>query len=372
MSSRFSLRGVALALAAPLAAVAFSLVVTSLLLVATGNSPTAAFASMIEYALQPRTMVLIINASITLYLSGVAVAIGFRMNLFNIGVDGQYRLATMLAAAFAGFVILPPVIAQITTILLAMVVGALWAGIAGLLRAYRGVSEVISTIMLNFIASAIVAYLLAPGLLAETVEGSNNIRTPPIPESGQLPGIPLIPGENVPPVYGFLLIAIAVGFGYWYLVERTRFGFDLRATGMNESAAIASGVDVKKMVISTMLISGAVAGLVGLPQLLGSTYTYSLDFPTGLGFSGIAIALLGRNHPIGIALAALVWAFLDQSAQILALDGISPDIVKIIQGVVVLSVVVAYEVLRRYRLRQVAADVSRQLAKQRTDEGVAA
>jgi simple sugar transport system permease protein len=256
--------------------------------------------------------VLILNQSTTYYLSAVAVAIGFRMNLFNIGVDGQYRLAAILAAAFAGNVVLPAPLHVGLTILVAMSVGAMWAGIAGLLKVTRGVSEVISTIMLNFIATGIAAYLLAPGRLAESAAGSNNIATPTIPESGRVPGIPLIPGTDEL-VYGLIVLAVVVGVAYWYILGRTRFGFDLRATGMSESAAVASGVNVKKMIMVSMLLSGAVAGLVGMPQLLGASYQYSLDFPAGLGFTGIAIALLGRNSPIGIAFGALLFGFQDSS-----------------------------------------------------------
>jgi simple sugar transport system permease protein len=115
------------------------------------------------------------------------------------------------------------------------------------------------------------------------------------------------------------------------------------------------------MILLTMLISGAVAGLVGMPGLLGSSYAYSLDFPAGLGFTGIAIALLGRNNPIGIAFGAILWGFLDSSATRLDFVGIPNEIVLIMQGVLVLSVVVAYELVRRYRVRSVAADVGRQL-----------
>ena len=241
-----------------------------------------------------------------------------------------------------------------------MFVGAAWAGIAALLRAYRGVSEVISTIMLNFIATGLIAYLLTPGRLAETIEGSNNITTKPIPPSGQLPGMQLIPGASGE-IYGFLIIAALVGAGYWFLLGRTRFGFDLRATGASQSAAVASGVNVRRMILMAMLLSGAVAGLVGMPQLLGATPYYSLDFPSGLGFTGIAIALLGRNHPIGIAFGALLWAFLDSAAIRLDFVGIPQEIVYIMQGVIVLSVVVAYELVRRYRVSAVARAVGREL-----------
>jgi simple sugar transport system permease protein len=117
------------------------------------------------------------------------------------------------------------------------------------------------------------------------------------------------------------------------------------------------------MVVISMLLSGAVAGLVGMPELVGAAYTYSLDFPAGLGFTGIAIALLGRNHPIGIAIGALLWGFLDNSSQILNLGGIPVEIVQITQGVIVLSVVVAYELVRRYRVASAQRDVARKLAE---------
>jgi simple sugar transport system permease protein len=145
------------------------------------------------------------------------------------------------------------------------------------------------------------------------------------------------------------------------LLGRTRFGFDLRATGLSETAAVASGVSVKKMVIRTMLISGGVAGLVGMPLLLGGSHAYAQDFPTGYGFSGIAIALLGRNNPIGIGIGALLWSFLEQSAQILDLEGVPKEIVTIMQGVTVLSVVIAYELVRRFSQAQQQRRVGAQL-----------
>jgi simple sugar transport system permease protein len=272
----------------------------------------------------------------------------------------------MLAAAVGGAVALPAPLHIGLIIVVAMCVGAFWAGIAGLLKVTRGVSEVISTIMLNFIATGIVAYLLAPGRLAVETQGSNNIGTRPIPESGHIPGLPIIPGTpNL--VFGAIILAALVGVGYWFLLNRTRFGFDLRATGRSEPAAIASGVNVKKMVLVSMLLSGAVAGLVGIPQLLGASYSYSLDFPTGLGFTGIAIALLGRNSPVGIIFGALLWSFLDNSSNSLEFEGVPKQTVLIMQGIIVLSVVVAYELVRRYRIRMVAREVGRQLAAARAE-----
>lgn len=354
----FSARRALPVLAAPALAVLAAAALTSAVLVAAGDPPVRTFLAMVEYAAQPRVIVLILNLATTYYLSALAVAIGFRMNLFNIGVDGQYRLAAMLAAAAGGAVTLPKPLHLLVIVAVAVATGAAWAGIAGLLKVTRGVSEVISTIMLNFIATGVVAWLLHPDRLAVPIAGSNNIGTRPIPESGQVPGIPLVPGTSAR-VFGFIVVAVLCGAGYAVLLGRTRFGFDLRAAGLSETAAAASGVPLKRMAVTTMLLSGAVAGLVGMPQLLGASYTYSLDFPAGLGFIGIAIALLGRNHAVGIAFGALLWAFLDQSSTRLDLEGVAPEVVRIMQGVTVLSVVVAYELARRYRLAQEQRQVRR-------------
>ncbi len=353
--SRFDPRRFGLALAAPVLALLVSAVLVSVVLLIAGHDPLNAFRQMYDFGTQGRQLVNILNKSASYYLAALAVAIGFRMNLFNIGVDGQYQLAAMLAAVLGAAVTLPAPVHVVFIVLVAAVVGAAWAGIAGVLKVYRGVSEVISTIMLNFIGGALVAWMLTPDVFANL---SNNIvKTPDIPTSGWFPSFTFADGE----VYGFIVVSALVGVAYWFVLNRTRFGFDLRATGMSESAAVASGVGVRRMVVSAMLLSGGVAGLVGMPLLLGETHAFGQDFPAGIGFTGIAIALLGRNHPIGIALASLLWSFLDVSNQILDLEGIPKEIVTIMQGTIVLAVVVAYEISRRLALvaeqRRVAAQL---------------
>jgi simple sugar transport system permease protein len=316
------------------------------------KSPGLAFSQMIDYGTQPDSLVDILNKATPYYLAAVAVAIGFRMGLFNIGVDGQYRLAALLAAAVGGASFLgwlPGPLRILLIILVAMVVGAAWAGIAGVLKVTRGVSEVISTIMLNAIGGGIVAYLLTTGRLAVQPKGSNLVSTPLLPKNSWMPDIPLIPGSS-DSVYGFIVIAVLAGAGYWYLLGRTRFGFDLRATGWNPSAAVASGIDAKRMVVFTMLLSGAAAGLVGMPQLFGETHAFTQEFG-GIGFTGIAIALLGRNRAVGMAAGALLWGFLDRSSQILDLNEIPKEIITIMQGTTVLAVVVAYELAARIGTR---------------------
>lgn len=349
-NSRFGL-----ALAAPVLALVFALVLSSIVLLIAGHPPLQTFQDMVSYGSKPPQLVAILNRACPYYIAAVAVAVGFRMNLFNIGVDGQYQLAAMVAAVVGAAIHLPSVLHVLVILLVAVLVGAAWAGVAGLLRVTRGVSEVIATIMLNFIATSLVAWMLTPQVFAK-LQG-NNVATPQIPGSGRVPGFDTGHGK----VYGLVVLVVLVGLGYWFLLERTRFGFDLRSTGRSEPAAVASGVDVKRMVLFAMLISGGVAGLVGMPQLLGASYTYSLDFPAGLGFTGIAIALLGRNNPVGIAFAALLWSFLDQSSQILDLSGVPKEIVTIMQGTIVLAVVVAYEVVRRISVAREQAKVGEEL-----------
>jgi ABC-type uncharacterized transport system permease subunit len=369
---RIDLRRIALAVVAPLLAIVFSLIVTALVLVSTGDPVWSTAQAVWDYGTQRSVLALTLNQGTVYYLSALAVAIGFRMNLFNIGVDGQYRLAAFVAAVVGSSFSLPKPLHILIIVVTAMLVGAMWAGIAAVLKATRGVSEVISTIMLNAIATTLIAYWLRQ--VKFDVAGSNNIGTKPIAESGAFPGIDLVPGSNVK-VFGFIVVALIAGILYTVVLGRTRFGFDLRATGRSQSAAIASGVNVKRMVVYSLLISGAVAGLVGMPQLLGgSTRSYSLDFPTGLGFTGIAIALLGRNNAIGMALAALLFSFLDSSSIILDFNGISKEIVLIMQGTIVLSVVIVYELVRRYGVAAEQRRVSRQLADEHppTPAGVAA
>lgn len=348
---------------APIGALAIAAVISSVALVVSHKSPVTAFSAMIDYGSKPDSIVDIGNKATFYYLAAVAAAIGFRMGLFNIGVDGQYRLAALLAGALGGASFLgwlPGPLRILAMVLVAVVVGGAWAGIAGLLKVTRGVSEVISTIMLNVIGGNIVAYLLTTNRLAVQAPGSNLVSTPLLPKDSWMPGLLLIPGSDER-TFGFIIIAALVGIGFWYTLGRTRFGFDLRATGFNPSAAVASGVDAKRMVVLTMLLSGGVAGLVGMPQLLGETHAYSQEFG-GLGFTGIAIALLGRNTPVGIAFGALLWGFLDRSSNILDLEEIPKEIVTIMQGTTVLAVVVAYELAgrltKRVQQRRVGAAVA--------------
>ncbi|MFG3011820.1 ABC transporter permease [Streptomyces cinerochromogenes] len=359
LTQRIDKERLLLGIAAPLLAVVAALVVTTLVILATGKNPGAAFSDMVTYGFASDSQVYILNKATTYYLAGVAVAIGFRMNLFNIGVDGQYRLAAFIAAVLGGALTVPGWIAIPLIMICAMATGALWASIAGILKVTRGVSEVISTIMLNSIATAIIAYLLQPGKLGQLDQAGTLVSTKPLPSSSYFFSFDTGPAGEL---WGFIVIAAVVGLAYWFVLGRTRFGFDLRTVGQSESAAAASGVSVKKMVATSMIISGAVAGLIGMPTLLNDSHQFSNDFPAGIGFTGIAIALLGRNHPIGIALGALLWGFLERTTNHLEFQGYDKEILGVIQGVIVLCVVIAYEVVRRYGLKRQQQKVGAELA----------
>ncbi len=338
MNSVALTRKVAQAVIAPLAALIVAMAVTSVIIAISGAS-VGDFLSVLFRAPSNRNWVNIINQASMLFLSAMAAAIGFRMNLFNIGVEGQYTLASYMAALVAGAAFLP----GIANIVLAILVGGVWAGIAGLLKVTRGVSEVISTIMLNAVAITMVGYLLNT---YGQQYGQGRRTTPLAPDSKFSGFTPFEPRDGA--IWTLCLLAVLVGVGISWLINRTRFGFDLRATGANEAAAVASGVKVKRMVVVSMLLSGAVAGLIWLPSLFNGADYYGTPFQRGLGFAGIAVALLGRNRPLGIAFGALLFAWLNEQANPLGLMAqISPSVVLITQGVVVLAVVVAYEVVRR-------------------------
>jgi len=371
------LRRLGPALLAPVLAVVVALVISSAVMAALAVNPFDVFGVMLDFGESPTqqvtAMVVVVNRAIPLFLAGLAVAIAFRMGLFNIGVEGQYRLATIVAAAAGAAVSLPAPLHLGLIMVVAVFVAAIWAGIVAVLKVTRGVSEVISSIMMNFIALGIASYLLT-GPFRGSPEGASIIATADIPESGQMPGLNAIFdvfGLANPPrqLYGFLVIAVVVGVLIAVLLNRTRFGFDLMASGMSPSAASASGVNARGMVIKTMLLSGAVAGLIGLPDLLGNTHSYTTDFTAGLGFLGIAVALLGRNKPVGIALAALLFAFLDRALVPLQIADYPSSVVTIVQGTIVLAVVIANEIARRVARRRAAGGAAAPAGGPSTGDG---
>ena len=341
-----------LAVAAPLLAIVAALVVTALVhRWPPARTRSHAFSVMVTYGSASDSQVYILNKATTYYLAGLAVAIGFRMNLFNIGVDGQYRLAAFFAAvrrrrAHAARLAHPDPADHPRRHGDRRPVGRHRGRPQGDPRRQRGHLDDHAELDRHRDHR-----LPAP---ARQARPARRRRHPGLHQAAAQVLVLLRLSTRVRPARSGASSSSPCSSASrtGSCLGRTRFGFDLRTVGQSESAAEASGVSVKKMVVTSMIISGAMAGLVGMPTLLNDSHQYGNDFPVGIGFTGIAIALLGRNHPVGIALGALLWGFLERTTNHLEFQGYDKEIVGVIQGVIVLCVVIAYEVVRRYGLKR--------------------
>ena len=316
--------------------------VSGLVIWSLGEDPFLALSLMVEGAFGYEEAI-----SYTLYyatnfiFTGLAVSIAFHAGHFNIGGEGQamigglgLTLAVFLAGSFS------PILAVLLAIIGAAAFGAAWAYIPAYLQAKRGSHIVITTIMFNFIASALLAYMLVGPLQRPGGQ---------MPESSDFPeGAVLAPLHELLAVIGIsfeegqmnlsLLIAFVCAWGIWFLLWRTRFGYELRVAGKNANAAGFAGISVQRMTIWAMMISGALAGMMGLNELLGEQHRLLGNFTLGYGFVGIAVAFMGRNHPIGIILAALLFGALYQGGAELAFEmpNVTRDLIVMIQGLVIL------------------------------------
>ncbi|WP_082513307.1 MULTISPECIES: ABC transporter permease [unclassified Leifsonia] len=270
-----------------------------------------------------------------LIAAGLGVGLAFRVGMFNIGGRGQM----LIAASVAGWVgfgwDLPWGIHMIVAVLAGMLGGALWAGIAGLLKARTGAHEVIVTIMLNYIAYYLVSWMLrTPGLLQ--APGSSNPKTPAIKETAVFFKI-LGPQYNLH--FGFILAIIATII-VWWILNRSNLGFQFKAVGENPNAARVAGINVKSMYVYAMLIAGALVGLAGVAQVLGTVTTgFSSGIDAGIGFDAITVALLGRSTPWGIFAAGILFgAFKAGGFSMQAAEGVPVEIVLVVQSLIVLFI----------------------------------
>ncbi|PRZ07725.1 nucleoside ABC transporter membrane protein [Isoptericola sp. CG 20/1183] len=285
-----------------------------------------------------------------LIAAGLGVAIAFKAGLLNIGGQGQMLMAAS-AAGWIGFGVtgLPFPLHLIVAVVAGMLAGALWAGIAGLLKARTGAHEVIVTIMLNYVAYYLLSYFLAtPGLMQ--APGSGNPRTPPMQESAILP--PLL-GERYPLHWGFVLALVAVAV-VWWILNRSAVGFSYRAVGENARAARVAGIDVSRATVSVMLVAGALVGLAGVSQVLGTSTTgFGADIDAGIGFDAITVALLGNSNPIGVLGAGILFgAFKAGGSAMQAAEGIPIEIVLVVQSLIVLFIAAPPLVRAIFRLPQ--------------------
>jgi general nucleoside transport system permease protein len=273
--------------------------------------------------------------------TGLAVATAYQARLFNIGGEGQAMLGGLGVALVALSIDWPHwAIALPAAAIGGAAFGAVWAVIPAYLQAKRGSHIVITTIMFNFIASALVGYLLLNFL---KVPGNMSTESAGFPAGTNLPTFSdmLAPfgitfAKNAPANISFL-VALACAFGYWLLIWHTKLGYQIRAFGQSETGAIYAGINPVRIVVITMVISGALAGMMALNNVMGEAERLIDNAVEGAGFIGIAVALMGRNHPVGIVLAALLFGFLFQGGSELSLwEGIPRELVVVIQGLVIL------------------------------------
>ncbi len=325
----------------PVLAVVMALIIGGLVMLATGVSPgsiAAAFAALFVGSLGSVGAISeTLTAGAPLILAGLGVALAFRAGLFNIGAEGQLLLGG-LAAVVVGFSFdgLPWFIHLPLALIIGAAVGAGWAAIAGWLKAATGAHEVITTIMLNFIAFRLSDYLL---------------RNPPIQRVGRSDPISksVLPSAELPPILtwldpnlrlhaGIILALLAVGFVSW-LLFRTTIGFEFRAAGLNPDAARYAGMRSSVIIVVVMAISGALCGLAGANQVLGVLQRASPNFSSDIGFDAIAVALLGRSHPVGVLLAGLLFGALEAGGRQMQVDaGVSLDLIGVVQALVIIFI----------------------------------
>ncbi len=296
------------ALIFPLIAILISFIIGAIIMVATGNNPISAYAALVQGAVgSPTALGRTLLGATPLVFTGLAVAVAFRAGLFNIGGEGQFYIGA-ITAAWLGVALgsLGP-LGTLLVLLACILTGFLWGAIPGFLKAYFGAHEVITTIMLNFVGILLATYLALNPLRSEGLVPG----TATIDPAARIPFIGLGLGRAN---YGFFL-ALLAALVFYLLLWRTQRGFQIRAVGLSPGAASYAGMGIGVNTVLALAIGGAFAALGGGVEVLGVYGKMSIPFVTGLGFTGIGVALLGRNHPIGVVLGALLFGGLASGAQ---------------------------------------------------------
>lgn len=322
------------------------MICSSLLILAYGQSPREVYTALVSGTLfNPFGLGQMLYKTTPLLFAGLSVALAFRAGLFNVGAEGQLAMGGF-CAAIVGMKLPPgtPMVIAIPAVLLAAFIGGGLIGlIPGILKAYAGAHEVITTIMLNFIVMALLNFLLITFFrVPET------LHSPPVVDGARLmklsQAIPALHGSGVSlALFGALIMSGLV----WYLFEKTKLGYEWRAIGHNPEAAETAGMPIKLRQVLAFAVAGGIAGLGSLHFVLGYKYYYEEGFGAGVGFMGVAVALLARNHPLAVIPAALLFGWLSQGG--LAINALVPrELIDILQAVLILALVSSPWILRRW------------------------
>jgi simple sugar transport system permease protein len=335
----------------PVLAIFTALVIGALIILATGASVASAYNGLFFGAVgSPLALANTLVEATPYILAGLAVALGFKCGLFNIGVEGQLAMGAICSAVVGYQVTGLPLLIHLPLALLAGALGgAVWGAIPGLLRAKTGAHEVITTIMLNYIAIRLTDYLIKGPFRDRS---SSAPRTPFILPSAELP---YLFGADYRLHAGFILALIMVVV-IWWLLNKSTPGFEIRTVGANPDAAQYAGMSITRNFVLAMALSGALGGLAGASQVLGLEHNLKASFSAGYGFDSIAIALLAKSSPIGIIPAAIFWGALRNGAGLMQLQsGISISLINIIQALVIVFVAADQIVRGIYRIRRRSA-----------------
>jgi simple sugar transport system permease protein len=347
-----------------LVALGVALLAGSLIAVGYGANPIEVYGAILNFAFRDGTAFAAVLATATpLVFSALALAVCFKAGLFNIGVEGQYLFAMVIASAAAlGLDFLPAVLHLPAVLLAGMAGGMLFAAVPAVLKVRTGAHEVVTTIMMNGIAISFVAWALTGPLKANLPSGTNaDLRSEIFPASALMPRLGAFLGIEDSSQFSWLFpLAVLTALGVWFLFRRMRLGYQARVVGASPGSAQAGGIRIGSIQVKVFLISGALAGLVGMQQLLVERGALVQNYEALLGFSGIAVAFLARNNPIGIIFAAIVWSVLSRGDTAVQLDaGLPREFVIIFQGILIMSVVIVYEMasrrLARRQLQRAAA-----------------
>jgi len=327
----------------PFVALFFAFFCSGMIILFTGGNPFEALSALIEGSLgSSSSLLLSLQKSIPLIFTGLSVGIGFRAGLFNIGAEGQLYIGAITAAWIAPMlpgvhgILLIPFILTVSCL-----AGSFWGIVPGYLKAKRGVHEVITTIMMNYIAIHFTLFLIKGPLRGD----DHIIKTKSIPSGSELP---VIWSSGALTLSVGLLIAILTALTLYFILEKTTLGYKIRITGLNKDAAEAAGFNVKKITVISMAIAGMLAGLGGAVEITGLHHTFYGQFSPGYGFDGIAVALIAVNHPIGIIFAALLFGALRAAERTLQLSaGVPHNIILIVQGLVILFVGIKYYIFKK-------------------------